>query len=296
MAGASPRIGFIGLGNMGLPMAQRVRLAKLPLAVWNRSAKPGPDGAQVLGSPAELLQWSDVVGLCVTDTKAVEAVCFGPGGLASVGRSAVGKVVVDFSSIAPEAAAAIAQRMKAECGIGWIDAPVSGGVPAAEAGSLIVFAGGDAADIATARPLFEAVSSKVTHMGPSGAGQATKVCNQMIVSANMMVLAETFATARAAGVDVARLTDALAGGFADSKPLQIFGPRMAARHYQPRQSSIAIMAKDAGLAQTMAREAGVETPLGALSASLYQGARDRPEVDFDGDISGLVELYETKKG
>jgi 3-hydroxyisobutyrate dehydrogenase len=201
--------------------------------------------------------------------------------------------VCDFSTIDPGAAAAIARRMRDDCGVGWVDAPVSGGVPAAEAGSLIVFAGGDATDIATARPLFEAVSKKVTHMGPSGAGQATKVCNQMIVSANMLVLAETFATARAAGIDVGRLTAALAGAYADSQPLQIYGPRMAARHYEPRQSSIAIMAKDAGLAQKMARSAGVETPMGALAASLYDAARNRPEVDFNGDISALVELYET---
>lgn len=290
----APRIGFVGLGNMGLPMALRVRAAGLPLAVWNRSSgRATPDGAMVCATIAELLRWSDIVGLCVTDTKAVEAVCFGPDGLASAGRAA-GKVVVDFSTIDPQAAVTIAQRMKDECGIGWIDAPVSGGVPAAEAGTLIVFAGGEAADIAKARPLFDAVSGKVTHMGSSGAGQTTKVCNQMIVSANMMVLAETFAVARASGVDVDRLTAALAGGFADSTPLQIFGPRMAARHYQPRQSSVAIMAKDSGLAQKMARAAGVETPMGAMAASLYERARTRSEIDFDGDISWLVELYEKR--
>lgn len=296
---ASPRIGFIGLGHMGEPMARRVRLAQHPLAVWNRDPAKATaliaDGAVMCASPAEVLRRSDIVGLCVTDHHAVEEICFGRDGLAGAGRDGAGKIICDFSSIDPEICVALARRMTDATGAGFVDSPVSGGVPAAESGSLIIFAGGDAADIAKARPLLDAVSKRVTHMGPSGAGQATKVCNQMIVSVNLLVLAETFATARHAGVDVNRLTAALEGGFADSRPLQIFGPRMAARSYTPKQSSIAIMAKDIALGQKMARQAGVATPVSALAAACYQSIRARDHVDFNGDVSELVELYETDK-
>jgi 3-hydroxyisobutyrate dehydrogenase len=293
---AAPRIGFIGLGSMGVPMAKRVRLAQLPLMVWNRNAdkaRPLADiGATVAESPAEVLRNSDIVGLCVTDHRAVEAVCFGADGLTSVGQAARGKIIVDFSTIDPEICVTLAKRVSEATGARWIDSPVSGGVPAAEQGTLITFAGGDADDIVRAKPLFDAVAKRVTHMGPIGAGQVTKVCNQMIVSANMMILAETFATARASGVDVERLTAALEGGFADSRPLQIFGPRMAARRYEPKQSAIAIMGKDALLGQKMAKEAGVSTPMTALATALYQGVRTRDDIDANDDVSALVELYE----
>jgi 3-hydroxyisobutyrate dehydrogenase len=298
LPGAPARIGFIGLGHMGVPMARRVRLKQHALAVWNRDPDKArtlvEDGAMLCASPAEVLLASDIVGLCVTDHHAVEDICFRRDGLASVGRHAAGKVICDFSSIDPEVCVDLTRRMTAATGAGFVDSPVLGGVPAAEAGTLIIFAGGEAADIAKARPLLDAVSKRVTHMGPSGTGQATKVCNQMIVSVNMLVLAETFATARHAGIDVTRLTGALEGGFADSRPLQIFGPRMAARSHAPKQSSIAIMAKDIGLGQKMARQAGVATPLSALAAALYQAIRVRKDVDFNGDISELVELYETE--
>ena len=299
MARKALSIGFIGLGNMGLPMAQRLRDAGHDLFVWNRdqskTAILAKSGATVCTRPAEVLREADIIALCVTDHHAVESVCFGDEGLSSVGSIAAGKLIVDFSSIDPEACIAIAQRMRDSTGVRWIDAPVSGGVPAAEAGTLIVFAGGDAADVAAAQPVFDAVSKRVTHMGPTGSGQATKVCNQMIVSATVMVLAETYATARHAGLDVDRLAAALEGGFADSKPLQIFGPRMAARNYTPRQTAISIMAKDTVLGQKLAAKAGVATPVSALAAALYRAIHARSDVDFDGDISELVELYEPKK-
>jgi len=299
MTGTAPCIGFIGLGNMGLPMAMRVRNAGHRLSVWNRNqdktAGLAKEGAIICASPADVLRDADIVALCVTDHHAVESVCFGPGGLAGVGKDGAGKLVVDFSSIDPDACVVIAQKMRDAAGVRWVDAPVSGGVPAAEQGTLIVFAGGDAADITAAQPLFDAVSKRVTHMGPAGTGQATKVCNQMIVSATMMVLAETYATARHAGLDVDRLAAALEGGFADSRPLQIFGPRMAARNYTPRQTAISIMAKDIALGQKLAARAGVATPVSALAAALYQAIRARPDIDFSGDISELVELYEPEK-
>ena len=138
-----------------------------------------------------------------------------------------GKLVVDFSSIRPDAARSIAARLKTATGMGWIDAPVSGGTKGAEEGSLAVMAGGDAADIERARPYVLAMARRFTHMGPTGAGQTTKLCNQVIVGCAMAVLAEATRLATNAGIDAVRLPEALAGGFADSIPLQLFVPRMA---------------------------------------------------------------------
>ena len=287
------RLGFAGLGHMGRPMAARLVAAGAAVTVWNRDAgKAAGLDAKLAASPRALMEASDVVGLCLLDGAAVEQVVFGPGGIAEA-KGAQGRVLVDFSTIAPDATRDMAARLEAQAGIRWIDAPVSGGVPGAEAGTLIAFAGGAAETIARAAPLFAPLTQRVTHMGGLGAGQTTKLLNQLIVAVNVLTLAETFALGRRAGVDVAALTGALAGGFADSRPLQIFGPRMASGIYEPRQSAIALMAKDIALAQQLAREAGAATPVSALCAALYDTLRLRPDIDFSADVSELARLYDT---
>jgi 3-hydroxyisobutyrate dehydrogenase len=292
----SEAIGFIGLGNMGTPMVRRLLAAGHRVTVWNRSAdKIAPlvaAGAVAAASPLAVAQGTDLVGLCLTDHRAVEAVVAGPQGLAAIGAAGAGKVFVDFSTIGPEVTVRLATELRERTGAAWVDAPVSGGVPGAEKGTLIVFAGGDAADIARAQPLFAAVAARVTEMGPSGAGQTTKVCNQMIVAVNVLTIAETFAFARRAGVAVENLAAALAGGFADSTPLQIFGPRMAAHRFEPRQSGIELMGKDLGLSQVLAGKLGAATPVSALCAALYQTIRQRPDIDYAADVSELVRVYE----
>jgi 3-hydroxyisobutyrate dehydrogenase len=287
----APRIGFIGLGNLGRPMAERLVAAGLQPVVWNRDpAKAAGLGATLAASPRALAEACDIIALCVLDGAAVEAVVFGPNGIAEAPPA--GRLLVDFSTIDPEATRAMAEMLRQASGMGWVDAPVSGGVPGAVAGSLIVFAGGDPADVARATPLFQAVSRRVTQMGPIGAGQTTKLCNQLLVAVNVLTLAETFALARRTGVDVTQLAPALAGGFADTTPLQIFGPRMAAHQFTPRQSAIALMGKDIGLAQELARRSGAATPVSALCSALYQAARLRPDIDYTADVSELVRLYE----
>jgi 3-hydroxyisobutyrate dehydrogenase len=290
------QIGFIGLGNMGTPMVRRLLAAGHRVTVWNRSAdKLAPlvaEGATAAASPLAVAQAADLVGLCLTDHRAVEAVVAGPQGLAAIGAAGAGKVFVDFSTIGPEVTVRLATELRATTGAGWVDAPVSGGVPGAEKGTLIVFAGGDEADIARAQPLFAAVAARVTPMGPSGAGQTTKICNQMIVAVNVLTMAETFAFARRAGVAVENLAAALAGGFADSTPLQIFGPRMAAHRFTPRQSGIELMGKDLGLSQVLAGRLGAATPVSALCAALYQTIRQRPDIDYSADVSELVRIYD----
>ena len=288
------RIGFAGLGDMGLPMARRVLAAGHELVAWNRSRARlellERDGAVAAANPAELMERADLVGLCLTSDLAVEEVAFGPHGLFSAGDPA-GKVVADFSTGAMEAAVSFAERARA-LGAAWVDAPVSGGAPAAESGRLIVFAGGEVQAVAALEPLFSAVAARVTHMGPAGGGQTAKLCNQSIVACNMLVIAETLALARKAGVDVERLPEALKGGFADSAPLQIFGPRMAAHGFEPRLGAIDLMIKDVGLVEALAARIGASTPMLDAARSLYAAARGSDRIDTSGDISRLIGLFE----
>ncbi len=290
----APVFGFIGLGDMGLPMARRLLAAGHRVVAWNRSPDKlqllARDGAQVAASPAEVGARAGLIGLCLTSDQAVEAVVFGPEGLLSAAAPGERRWIADFSTGDPQAARTFAERAAA-LGTGWVDAPVSGGVRGAGSGQLVVFAGGQAQDVEALGPLMAPLAVRVTHMGPSGAGQATKICNQMIVACNVMMIAETLAAGRRAGVDIARLPQALAGGFADSAPLQIFGPRMAEHQFAPRLGAIGLMAKDLGLAQRLAAGGPGQTPLTSLCAELYALA-GRPAISKDDDLSKLIGLFE----
>lgn len=284
-------IGFIGLGDMGLPMVRRVAAAGHRVIAWNRSparlAALAAEGVETGENPAAVMDRAEMVGLCVTSDRAVDAVASGPEGLFAA-ASIAGKVIADFSTGSAQAAREFAERA-AGLGAEWVDAPVSGGVPAATAGSLIVMAGGSAAAITRLSPLTSAIAARVSHVGPSGCGQLMKLCNQMIVSCNVLVMAETIALARKAGIDVARFSDTLKGGFADSLPLQIFGPRMAAHSFEPRQTAIGLMKKDAGLAAAVAAEFGVDTPMLRQAVALY----GRDDLDLEADVSRLIALHES---
>jgi 3-hydroxyisobutyrate dehydrogenase len=281
-------LGYIGLGLMGGPMTGRLLAAGRALTVWNRSAEKldaaVARGARRAGSPAEVAEAAEIVFLNLTDTEAVEAVVFGPEGLSSV--KGHGKLVVDFSSIRPDATVDIASRLEAANGMRWVDAPVSGGSKGAEEGSLAIMAGGDAADIERARPHIMPMAARLTHMGPLGAGQTTKLCNQIIVGCTMTVLAEATRLAANSGIDPARLTEALAGGFADSKPLQLFVPRMAAGIHDPPLGHAYTMLKDLDSALDAARETGTPAPMAALAAQLF-----RLLAATRGEKADALELY-----
>jgi 3-hydroxyisobutyrate dehydrogenase len=222
--------------------------------------------------------------MCLTDAAAVEEVVFGPGGMATV--AGTGKLVIDFSSIHPDTARAIAARLKMANGMGWIDAPVSGGSVGAEEGTLAVMAGGDAADIERVRPYVLAMARRLTHMGPTGAGQTTKLCNQVIVGCAMAVLAEATRLAVNAGIDAERLPEALAGGFADSIPLQLFVPRMAQGIHSPPLGHIATMLKDLDTVIDVARNTSSPVPMSALAAQLFRLAKSARGADAD-----ALEIY-----
>lgn len=286
-----PRLGFIGLGLMGDPMTRRLLEAGFDMTVWNRSSAKaealGEAGARVAASPGELTASVDVVMLCLANTEVVESVVFGEGGVAEHGRP--GQRLVDFSSSDPEATREFAARLKAQCGMAWIDCPVSGGTAGAEAGSLVMLAGGDAAEIEAIRPLLAPLASRVTHMGPVGAGQVTKVCNQMVVGCQAAVLAEMVALAGASGVDATRLVEALAGGFADSRPFQILTPRMAESRFADPPWHLRTLLKDLDMAVAQSQRSNSATPMSGLAAQLMRAHAARGHAEHD--PATLVEAY-----
>lgn len=290
------RIGFIGLGLMGVPMCQRLLAAGFEVSVWNRnSAKTGllqQLGAQVVSSPSELASVTDVVMLCVTDTAAVEQVVFSEQGVIEGARA--GQILVDFSSIDPEQTRVMAARLRAQAQMSWVDAPVSGGVAGAEQGTLAIMAGGAKADIDQLRPLLAPLSQRVTRMGDVGAGQTTKICNQMLVSCNVLVMAEVMALAQRAGVDASRIPEALKGGFADSIPLQLTGPRMAERDFAAVKWHVKTLLKDLDMANALAKQQQSSVPMVGLGAELMRLHASQGYADQD--PCTLIDMYQPKNG
>ncbi|UOA16601.1 MULTISPECIES: NAD(P)-dependent oxidoreductase [Sulfitobacter] len=265
-------LGYIGTGLMGTPMAARLLDAGYALTVWNRTAAKTKalveKGATLGANPAEVARRSDIVFMCLTDTQAVQEAVFGEGGVAAGARD--GTTLVDFSSIQPEATVKMAGQLKAETGMDWIDAPVSGGVPGAEAGSLAIMAGGAQSAFDRVEKVVLEMAERFTLMGPSGAGQTTKLCNQVIVGCTMAVLAEAARLATNAGVDATRLPEALAGGFADSKPLQIFMPRMVNAQHEPPLGHVYTMLKDLDSVCDLARSCTSPVPFTSMAAEQFR--------------------------
>ena len=286
-----PSLGFAGIGLMGLPMCHRLLAAGYPLTVWNRNpAKCAPlveAGARQVATPAELCEHADVVMLCLADTAVVREVVFGAGGIAESAKN--GQLLVDFSSLEPTATREMATELADKTGMSWLDSPVSGGVVGAEAGSLAIMVGGAVADLERVRPMLLSLGQRVTHMGGIGAGQVTKACNQMIVACNALVIAEVVALAEQAGVDASLIAEALAGGFADSKPLQILAPQMAESRFEPVKWHVRTLLKDLDTAVKFSREQGSATPISGLAAQLMRlhGAQGFLERD----PSTLVKMY-----
>lgn len=291
MMSTLPSLGFAGIGLMGLPMCRRLLAAGYPLTVWNRNpAKCIPlveAGARHIATPAELCQHADVVMLCLADTVGVREVVFGPDGIAEGGKS--GQLLVDFSSLEPAATREMSARLARQAGMGWLDAPVSGGVVGAEAGSLAIMVGGTAADLERVRPVLLDLGQRVTHMGVVGAGQVTKACNQMIVACNALVIAEVVALAERSGVQAGLIAEALAGGFADSKPLQILAPQMADSRFEPVKWHVRTLLKDLDTAVQFSREQGSATPISGLAAQLMR--LHGSQGFLEKDPSTLVQLY-----
>ncbi|PJI49275.1 MAG: 2-hydroxy-3-oxopropionate reductase [Pseudomonas sp.] len=295
MSSPLPSLAFAGLGLMGVPMTRRLLAAGYPLTVWNRSASKrellATEGARAVETPAQLCADAEVVMLCLADTAAVREVVFGAGGIVESARS--GQLLVDFSSLEPAATREMAAELEARTGMRWVDAPVSGGTPGAEAGTLAIMAGGRVEDIERVRPILAHLGQRLTRMGNVGAGQVTKVCNQMIVACNALVIAEVVALAEQSGVDASLIAPALAGGFADSRPLQILAPQMAESRFEPVKWHVRTLLKDLDTAVRLSREEGSATPMSGLAAQLMR--LHGSQGNLERDPATLVEQYRQSK-
>lgn len=261
------RIGFIGLGIMGTPMARRLQDAGHALFVHARGAVPAAlleRGATACADAAEVASRTETVFLMLPDTPQVEAVLFGPRGVAE--GTGAGKTVVDMSSIAPLATKDFARRVEA-IGADWLDAPVSGGEVGAKAGTLSVMAGGRPAVFERIRPLLDLMGRNVTLVGGHGDGQTCKVANQIVVALNILAVSEALLFAARSGADPARVRQALLGGFASSRVLEVHGERMLHRAFEPG-FRIDLHRKDLGLALDGARALGVPLPATAVAQQL----------------------------
>lgn len=288
---ALPSLGFAGIGLMGLPMCRRLLAAGYPLTVWNRNPEKCTPlveaGARQVTTPADLCQHADVVMLCLADTAVVRDVVFGENGVAAGAKQ--GQLLVDFSSLEPTATREMSAELIDGTGMSWLDTPVSGGVVGAEAGSLAIMVGGSTEDLERVKPVLLTLGQRVTHMGAVGAGQVTKACNQMIVACNALVIAEVVALAERSGVDASLIAEALAGGFADSKPLQILAPQMAESRFEPVKWHVRTLLKDLDTAVKFSREQGSATPISGLAAQLMR--LHGGQGFLAKDPSTLVQLY-----
>ncbi len=250
---AKPSVGVIGIGIMGSAIAKRLIETGHPVQVFDldkeKVAAAVKNGAQAAATPAAATEACDFVITSLNSAHIVRAVVFGKDGIAE--KAAKGKMLIDMSSIDPIATAEMSKELRDRTGMAWVDCPLSGGAPKAAVGKLTIMAGGTAEDVEKARLVMDDLAANYTHMGPSGAGQTTKMINQILIGVGFQALAEAVRVAEAGGVDPAKLSVALAGGRADSQILQEYGPKMAARDMTPT-GRIENMLKDLEPLQTFA--------------------------------------------
>ena len=274
-----PTVAVLGIGMMGFPMARRLCEAGYTVHAWNRSRAKAerllPFGAQVHDTPAQAVAAADIVITLLEDGQVVGSVLFEQGTADSLRP---GSLVVDMSSIQPRQARDHAARLAA-IGVQHLDAPVSGGTVGAEAGTLAIMAGGKPADFERAQPVFE-VFGRATHVGPTGAGQLAKLANQMIVGITIGAVAEALLLCEKGGADMGKVKQAITGGFADSRILQVHGQRMVERDFAKR-GAIAVQLKDMRNAMTTASEIGFDAPITRLFEQLYAQAADHGLSDLD---------------
>ena len=279
-------IAFLGMGLMGTRMASRLLQAGYTVAVWNRSQHACEALIQQGATQLELNKIAEypVILICLADDQAVQSVFdqIQPYLKAE-------QVIVDFSSLSVTATQQLAQSAQQQQ-VTWIDSPVSGGTIGAEQGTLVIFAGGDEHTIQALEPIYKVLSQRVTRMGDTGTGQATKICNQLIVAANSTLIAEAVALASQAGVDTSLLAPALAGGFADSKPFQILAPRMATHTFEPVQWKVQTLSKDLNNALKLAHSFNLNIPV--AQKALLQLQAHQENGFADNDLATIIQYIE----
>ncbi|HEU4702626.1 MAG TPA: NAD(P)-binding domain-containing protein [Conexibacter sp.] len=279
-----PLVGVIGLGIMGAPMARNLLRAGFPLVVWNRTTARADalveEGAQRAGSPQEVAQRAAITITMLSDSPDVAQVYRASDGvLAGAERAASGPVLVDMSTIAPRVARELAQEAAAR-GAAMLDAPVSGGDVGARDGTLSIMVGGDADALERARPALEALGTRITHVGGNGAGQVVKACNQIVVGLTLEALGEALVLGSKAGVDPRAIVEALGGGLAASRVLEVRGEKLLARDFAPG-FKLDLHAKDLAIVLDAARELDMPLPGAALVAELFEAERARGHGEAD---------------
>lgn len=288
------RLGFIGLGSMGRPMALNLMKHGHEMGVYARRAEAAAPlvatGAVRYATPAELAAKSEVTFTMVTNSRDVEEVVLGEQGVIRGAR--VGSVLVDMETISPAVARAVAAALE-EKGIAMLDAPVSGGPMGAEQATLSIMAGGKADVFERVKPLFACMGRTILHMGASGAGQITKACNQLALLVNAQGTAEAMTLARACGLDPARVREVLLGGVAASRVLELFGERMVRRDFAPGIEA-RLYHKDLHIVLDLAHEAGLAVPAAALTMQGVNALIGRGEGGSD--LSALIKVVEGMRG
>lgn len=288
-------VGYIGLGNIGEPIADRILDAGFRTIVWNRTVSKSrglsEKGAEIAASPADISSRCKIVCLCLTNVEAVEAVVFGPDGLAT--RAGLMKILIDNSTIHPDMTRKMAERLRKMTGAKWLDCPVSGGPVGAKAGTLAAMVGGDAEDLASAWKVISSYAGRISHMGPVGCGQVAKACNQVIGFGTIAAIAEALVLAQRSGIPMDVLPQSLAGGFADSNVLKEYARATTGREtggiallvralvdarvgdtgdrYGDRFS---LLLKDIAIALDLGISTGTATPMADLVQRLYREARE----------------------
>ena len=266
------KVGFCGAGRMAAPMIQRLLKDGHEVIVWNRTRSKLQGlmqrGAGVASTPAEVASQAEIVCLCLLNGSAVEDVVFGSGGVAEGNKV---EIVIDHSSIRPDSTRKFASRLREATAAAWVDAPVSGGTEGAKTGTLAIMAGGSSADVSRAREVMTAYAARITRMGETGTGQATKLCNQTIVASTIVAIAEAVALANANGLEAALLPQALEGGWADSTLLRKFVPRMLGL---PNDviGTLDTMLKDLDAVCELALQSGISTPVGSAAHQMFSTA------------------------
>ncbi|QIO09795.1 NAD(P)-dependent oxidoreductase [Acinetobacter lanii] len=276
-------IAFLGMGLMGSRMSTRLLQAGYSVAVWNRTASACDP---LLQHGAILLDFNQIANyplilICLSDDAAVDSV------FSQIeNQLQANQVIVDFSSLSVDKTLQLAEKSQNR-NVHWIDSPVSGGTAGAEQGNLVIFAGGDAQLIEELNPIYAVLSQRVTRMGDIGTGQATKICNQLIVAANSTLIAEAVALAERSGVDTTLLAPALAGGFADSKPFQILTPRMATQQFEPVQWKVKTLSKDLNNALSLAAKFDLDIPVAKKAFTQLTAHQDQGHAEAD--LSSIIQ-------
>ncbi len=281
------KIAFLGMGLMGSRMATRLIQAGFEVAVWNRTASACDVLVDMGGSALNVQEIANypVILTCLADDAAVQNVFDQIQNYVQAGQ-----VLVDFSSLSVDKTKALAQQAQIRK-VQWIDSPVSGGTAGAEHGTLVIFAGGDMQTIQDLTLIYNVLSQRVTRMGETGTGQATKICNQLIVAANSTLIAEAVALAGQAGVDTTLLAPALAGGFADSKPFQILTPRMATHTFEPVQWKVQTLSKDLNNAVQLAEQFNLNIPVAKQALSQLKTHQNKGYAEAD--LATVIQLVES---